>query len=728
MNLRGPGASAAALEIGARHACVLAGSTDRAVPEPFVKDFIASLGVSVPAGVLVETDTPPSAAAAALRGPFAVKAWGPGIVHKSEVGGVRIGVPLADLDAQADALLRTVAGHGLSDSRLYVEEMAPGGVELLFGLVARPPFGVLALLGSGGTAAEVFDDVVVRLCPLSSDTVDEMLDAFRGAVFLRGFRGAPPADRDAVAAAILALAGEGGIPDQLGAALVEFECNPLVAGSGGVMAADARLVLGGEVAEPAAPERGPFDAAKLFTPRSVAVVGASATRRAWGNRTLARYRDLGWTDNLYAVHPSGQSINGVPTYPTLADIPGGVDYAEISLGAEQCASVVRAAGGNVATATITAAGFSEAGPDGRALEESLLAAARAGGVRVVGPNCMGVCSPRGRQGFSGAVLRDGGHVGAVLQSGGLTTDLLQVGTIAGLRFSGVVSAGNATDVGVGELVDALVRDPETETIAVHVEGGVDALLVDALHRVRGRKPVVMLVPGLSDAGSRVAASHTGSLTSDRRGWEALSHATGMVLTHTFEEFLASLRYLDRYGRFETAVDGGVLIMGLGGGASVLAVDACDAHGLQVPVLPDELQASLVDKKGGIFVNPLDLRMGPAGPPEGPREVLDLVLPAHPFADVLVHVDMMNYANSTVPGRLPGLAHLVAMLEHLSEAGDRGARIAVVTRHLAAAPGSYGDEIRSLLPVASVPLFERLPDATAAIAAAQQYARHRHAMV
>jgi acyl-CoA synthetase (NDP forming) len=706
-----------------RHAFRLAGSANWSVPEPFVKQLLAASGVCVPPGALVEKGTLPSVAAQSLREPFVLKAWGPGIVHKSELGAVRVGLTRRTLDGDAAAMLQTVSGHGVRGAQLYVEEMAPaGGTEILVGMIARPPFGTLAILGTGGTRTELFDDVSVKLCPVSLAAAREMVDGFRGAPLLKGYRGTPPADREALVAVIMALAGKDGLADRLGAAFVEFECNPLFVSASGVIAADARLILRDPDTVSANRHR-PFEPAALFAPKSVAVVGASASRRtAWGNRTLARYRDLGWTDNLYAVHPSESMIDGVPAFRSLADIPGGVDYAEISVAASLAPGVLREAKGTVKTATINSAGFSETGSPGKSLEAELIEAALQGAVRFVGPNCMGVYSPGGRQAFSGAISRIAGHVGAVMQSGGLSTDLIQIGARRGLRFSNVVSAGNAVDISLGELVQFLVDDPDTRTIAVYVEGGTDTKLTQALRDARGHKPVVLLVPGLSTTGARVAASHTGSLTSERRSWEALAAATGAVLTESFEHFLASLIYLDRYGADEVADNDSVLIMGLGGGASVLAADACDAHGIAVPLLNADLQSKLADKKGGILINPLDLRMGPAGPPTGPSEVLDLILPVQPFSDVLLHVDMMTYCNSTVPGRMPGLGHLIEMVRSLV-AGNRRTRLALVTRNLTAAPGRYHDELNELMLESRLPMFENFDAAAAAIAAAKRFTHH-----
>jgi acyl-CoA synthetase (NDP forming) len=165
---------------------------ERCVPEPVVKQLVRDAGMSVPAGAVVGLDETPSQAAAALKGPFVLKGWGPGIVHKSELGAVRVKLAAEELDNAARAMAAEMAGHGITGARLYVEEMAPAGTEILFGVVGRPPFGNLALLGVGGTLAELFGNPAVRLCPLTRETAAGMVDSFPGAALLRGYRGAEP--------------------------------------------------------------------------------------------------------------------------------------------------------------------------------------------------------------------------------------------------------------------------------------------------------------------------------------------------------------------------------------------------------------------------------------------------------------------------------------------------------------------------------------------------------
>ena len=198
-----------------QHAFPLQETGEFCVPEPFVKELLRAIGVRTPAGAVVDAQGV-TAAAQDLQAPFVLKAWGPGIVHKSELGAVKVGVAREDADSAGTAMLAAVAGHGIEGAQLYVEEMAEPGTEILFGLVSRPPFGTLALLSMGGTKAELFGDPAVRLCPLSAETVGEMVDEFRGAALLKGYRGAPVADREALIAAILALAGAGGLAERLG--------------------------------------------------------------------------------------------------------------------------------------------------------------------------------------------------------------------------------------------------------------------------------------------------------------------------------------------------------------------------------------------------------------------------------------------------------------------------------------------------------------------------------
>jgi acyl-CoA synthetase (NDP forming) len=367
-----------------------------------------------------------------LRAPFVLKAFGNGVVHKSDVGAVKLGLGVDDLPRAITDMTAVLATHSLTPAGFLVEEQHPGGLELVIGVVRRPPFGAVAMLGLGGTFTEALDSSVSRLCPLTPDAAVEMLDSWPGTGVLRG-RGPRLVDSDALLAALLAIAGEGGLGDALGTALSELECNPIVVANDGTVALDARLIVHRVLPESTS-RPPPTDFTRLFAPRSIAVAGASSSKVTFGNRFLAAYRDAGWAEGLHAVHPTASEIDGVPAVSSVTEISGGVDYLLVALPAAQCADVVSGAAGSVVFAHVVAGGFGETGPEGKQLETQLLDAAREARVRVLGPNCLGVFSPRGRQTFQLGAPRVAGSVSVISQSGGLAGDIVMAGDRRGIRF------------------------------------------------------------------------------------------------------------------------------------------------------------------------------------------------------------------------------------------------------------------------------------------------------
>ncbi|HUJ67289.1 MAG TPA: acetate--CoA ligase family protein, partial [Acidimicrobiales bacterium] len=369
------------LEKLVRQAWPLAGSPERlVVPEPFVKEALVSLGISVPRHAVARDAAAAPAQARSLAEPLVLKAFGPGIVHKTEVGAVRLGLTAKTVEAAATAMGSALAQVPVTAQGFLVEEQATPGVELLVGVVRPDGVGPVALVGLGGTLTEILDDVSARLLPLSREDAAQMLGEFRGGAALAGSRGVPAVDREALIELLLHLAGPEGLVARLGPRLLELECNPVIATPEGALVADARLVLNGapttpeaDAAPPSAPGI-PFD--RLFAPRSVAVAGASLTHETFGNRALAAYRSVGWGRGLWAIHPTATEVGGVPARPSLADLPeGGVDYLQVALPAAAAIELIRTEGPRAAVAQVISGGFAEAGPEGRRLEADLLNAA-----------------------------------------------------------------------------------------------------------------------------------------------------------------------------------------------------------------------------------------------------------------------------------------------------------------------------------------------------------------
>jgi acyl-CoA synthetase (NDP forming) len=678
------------------------------VPEPDVKAWLASRGVPVPR----------SGDARSLTAPMALKAYGPGIVHKSDLGGVRLGLRSSEVDAAIKDMRGLLAAGGVASASFFVEEMAPPGVEMIVGVVDHPVFGLVVAVGMGGTLAEVVGDVALRVLPVSRADVVSMLDDLRGAPLLQGARGRAPADRDALVALVLEIASAA---TALGPALAELECNPVIVSASAAVAVDARLLLHAGP-RPVRDDPPPTDFARLFEPRGVAIAGASTSKSSFGNWILEAMRDMGRV-NLAAIHPNATEIEGVAAYPTLEAVPHEVDYVLAAVPAPSCTGLV-AASARAGFVHVISGGFREAGPDGEALEQQLVTAARQAGVRVLGPNCMGTFSPRGRLTFQLDAPRQAGHVSVISQSGGLAADLIKVGDTRGMHLSKLVSVGNAVDVTHGELLEWLIDDEDTDVVGLYVEDPRDGgRLVGALRRAADRLPVVALVGGLSRQGARAVASHTGALAADERIWHGISRATGLTIVSTFEELVGSLRFLQRYVGDVPAAHPSVLIAGVGGGATVLAADACDRAGLAIDLLGPSAQQVLRDRGYGVgtsIANPVEIPIGPAVAPDLLANVLDEVLEQQAFSDVLVHLNVQQYF-SFVSG---GSSRLIPFIDAMARASLRGARLALVVRNRECAPLEVRHAVEEALRANDLATFPALDEAAVAIAAAQRFDRFR----
>jgi acyl-CoA synthetase (NDP forming) len=410
----------------------------------------------------------------------------------------------------------------------------------------------------------------------------------------------------------------------------------------------------------------------------------------------------------------------VPARPSATDLDDLVDYLLVAVPAQRCAEVVRSTAGRVPFVHVISGGFAEAGADGARLGDELAAAGREVGARIVGPNCIGVYCPAGRQTFQLGAPRAEGAVAIVSQSGGLAGDIVKAGDRRGLRFSKVATVGNAVDVTPGELLDWLVDDPETEAAGVYLEGSADAeQLTAVLRRAAGRMPVALLLGGQSQAGAAAVASHTGSLAGDRRIWQAVADATGTALVTTLEELLAVLTYAQRWRSTPTAGTD-VLVLGVGGGASVLAADACGRAGLDVAPTAPAVRHALRDMGYGVgtsVANPVEIPFGPVTPADTLRAVLDPMLAAQPYPDVVVHVNVQAYYSYGEAGIVP----LAGQLEALASGVWPHTRLAVVARNLECAPGPDAERLRQAMVELDLPLFPHFDEAAAAIAAAQRFA-------
>lgn len=382
----------------------------------------------------------------------------------------------------------------------------------------------------------------------------------------------------------------------------------------------------------------------IFHPRVLAVVGASASGVTAGNEFIRHSLALGFEGRLIPLHPSAASIEGLPAIRSFADIAEPVDLAYVAVGAKNVPEVVASAAGKVRYIQVMSSGFGEV-PEGRALEQQLIKVARAGGMRVLGPNCLGVYSPRGRISFIGGASAESGPVGIVTQSGGLGVDIILRGQSRGLRFSGVVTIGNSADVRPAELVDYFLADPDTHVIGLYAEDIKDGrTFVRVLRAARGGKPVVVLLGGQTNQGRQAAASHTGSLAAGMEIWHGLSRQTGIVITHTLDEFLNVLLAFQTLKPRRDRPTHECILFGNGGGTSVLAADAFGRRGLEVKPMSPRASHALAKLKlppGTSIVNPIDAPAGTLRQEDGrvAEQILDIVLQHGKPDAIVMHLNL-----------------------------------------------------------------------------------------
>ena len=348
---------------------------------------------------------------------------------------------------------------------------------------------------------------------------------------------------------------------------------------------------------------------EILHPNSIAVVGATQAKGWGGGGFVESLIEFKFKGKIYPVNPKYPEIMGLKAFPSLKDIPEPVDYVISSVPAMAVPELLKdAAKRGTKTVHLFTARFSETGrPEGIELEKRVSRLAREYGIRLLGPNCMGIYYPSGGIAFHADFPKESGVAGLVSQSGMLSREIIQIASQRGIYFSKVFSYGNALDLNECDFLEYLAQDPDTRLIMTYIEGVKNGRrFFDVLKRAASIKPVILLKGGVAQAGARATASHTASLAGSYQTWQAVATQAGAVWVDSFEELIdlaASFYFLPPARGRRAGVIGGT------GGTSVLAADRCEQAGLEVIPLPAEFREEL--KNRGVSVwdwlsNPVDL--------------------------------------------------------------------------------------------------------------------------
>jgi acetyl coenzyme A synthetase (ADP forming)-like protein len=332
----------------------------------------------------------------------------------------------------------------------------------------------------------------------------------------------------------------------------------------------------------------------FFEPRTVAIIGANRERGKIGSEILHNVTAGGFTGRLFAVHPTATSIDGVPACPSVTAIPGEVDLAVICVPCAQVGPVVdECIAKGVKALVIVSAGFGETGAAGRKREQEILAKVRTAGIRMIGPNCMGIINTdpaiRLNATFS-PVAPTEGRVAFSTQSGALGLAILDYVRQLNLGISTFVSVGNKADVSGNDLIQYWADDPRTDVILLYLESfGNPRRFAQIARRVAGKKPIVAVKSGRSQAGARAASSHTGALAASDVVVDALFREAGIIRTSTLEDLFDVAALLAHQ---PVPAGSRVAILSNAGGPAILAADACEAQGLALAALTDTTRDEL----------------------------------------------------------------------------------------------------------------------------------------
>jgi acetate---CoA ligase (ADP-forming) len=375
----------------------------------------------------------------------------------------------------------------------------------------------------------------------------------------------------------------------------------------------------------------PHPLTPLLAPRSVAIFGASNDPERISGRPLRYFLEAGYRGAIYPINPNRDRVQGLPAYPDLDAVPGPVEFALIAVPAALATAALEASiGKGVRAVVMFTAGFAETGAEGAAMQQRLAAIARAGRVRLCGPNCLGLFNLRtGHTPTFGSYLEEGpqhpGPLGMVTQSGAFGTHLLALAKRRGILSGVWISTGNEADIQVADGISFLADDPETAAIACYIEAIKDRdRFAEAVTRARANgKPVIAMKVGGSVVGAAAAASHTASLAGSDAIYDAAFRQLG-VERATSPEDLIEIAYACTRGRLPRSRR--LAVLTVSGGAGVLMADAAEREGVELTPLSPGCQAEIL---GWVpFAaprNPVDLTAQPLNEPELIDKGFDLLL-------------------------------------------------------------------------------------------------------
>ncbi len=556
----------------------------KALTEAESKQILSEYGIPVVQETIALTPDDAVKAAEEYGYPVVLKGLGSKLTHKTDRGLVSLNIISREEILTAADKIGRLAGDDLEG--YLVQPMVRGKREFVAGMFFDPQFGPVIMFGVGGIFTEALNDVAFRVAPVSETQAEAMLEELRSTKLIGPFRGEAPVEKEKIISVIVGLSRLAmECPD-----IVEVDVNPLVANAAGnITAVDALIVLGERIDKKLdRPVVDPKDIFNIFTPKSIALVGASSNVSKWGYRLLANMVASGYEGRIYLVNPNNKDIASRKVYKSLSDIPGPVDIVAVTIPASQVMALIPAVKEKgIKYMLVISSGFSEVGEEGARLEKELVEAAKNAGILIVGPNTMGFINPHKKLSCMGSIgWTKPGSVGLITQSGNLGTQLTTFAEKENIGLRVFCGSGNGAMITIEDYIGAFEDDEKTNSVILYVEGVKDGRrFLQQAERVSRKKPVILLKGGRTQAGNSAAASHTGAMASNVRVFDAACRQAGIILAKQPTDLLD---YSAAFSSLPLPRGNRVAIATLGGGWGVVAADHCSEYGLNIPPLSSDI--------------------------------------------------------------------------------------------------------------------------------------------
>lgn len=584
---------------------------DKVITEEQAKQILTEYGVKVPDYALVNSADEAAAQAKKIGFPLVMKIVSPQILHKTDVGGVKVGV---DSEQQAREVFNDMYGR-LSGKHnvkgVLLEKMVPSGVELIVGLQYDEQFGPVIMVGLGGIFTEVFKDVSFRMLPITKEDAKSMLNDLQGNKILHGFRGAKPIDIDMLADALVRI---GKLGTEMAAYYDSVDFNPIMVYPDDYKVVDAKILLREK------PLESPISTAeansklmeKFFYPKSIALVGASATPGKVGYSVLDSLVNHEFKGEVYPINPNRDEIMGKKCYKSLETIGKPVDLAVVCVDVLQTPDIMETCAKlGIHNVLVISGGGKELGGERAAAESKIKELADRHQIRVIGPNCIGMFNAENRldaafQGHSRMLRPPLGPIAFLTQSGTIGISFMETAENFGL--SKMISYGNRSDVDEADMIWYLAQDPSTKVIGLYVEGlGDGRKFANTAKRVMKEKgkPVVVLKTGRTARGAKQAASHTGSLGGTYTVVKGAFDQAGIISVDSYSELAGAVKAL----AWQPVPKGNrVALVSNGAGPVIAAIDQFEKYGLEVANIEERTLKAMKEHYPPTFPtgNPMDV--------------------------------------------------------------------------------------------------------------------------